>query len=117
MDIYIFKLLEIFQYVLIAFVISFLISEFFNNYIFAYIIKNKNFIYFKLAFYLFLLSTVYYLLLKFIPKIPFVLEAIAKKFGYKTSFKNENIRGTQLGIGFIFFSQQNKFKELMNYVL
>ena len=79
--------------------------------------NNKNFIYFKVAFYLFLLSTVYYLILKFIPKIPFVLEPIAEKFGYQTSFKNENIRGTQLGIGFIFFSQQNKFKELMEYVL
>ena len=31
MEIYIFKLLEIFQYVLLAFVISFLISEFLNK--------------------------------------------------------------------------------------
>lgn len=114
MIIYLFKLLEIFQYVLLSFIISLIVANFLNNTIFPYIVTNKYHIILKVTIYLFILSSIYYLITRYVSRIPFILGFLAKKYGYKPSLKNENIRGTELGVGFIFFSQQNKFKSLVD---
>lgn len=116
MIIYLFKLLELFQYVLLSFIISLFIAKYLNYYVFPEVVTNKYHIFLKIAFYLFILTFFYYFITRYIVKIPFFLNPIAKKFGYKPSYRNENVRGTQLGIGFIFFSQQNKFKNLIEYL-
>lgn len=109
----IFKLIEIWQYVLIGFIVGFLASKFLDRYLYDRLNKNFNKL-FVVMIYLFLLSSIYYLLIKYMKDIPFILHPISKQFKYIPSFHNENIRGITLGIGFIYFTQQPRFTELIN---
>ena len=118
------KLLEIFQYVFLSFFSGLIVSNFLNKYI-TLLDENKNNndknskinLYIKITIYLFILSTVYYFIHKYIPKIPFILKFLEKHTKYISSLKNENIRGTTLGIDFILFNQQNEFKKIINMIL
>ena len=67
-----------------------------------------------IIFYLFILSSAYYFILKYSTKIPFFLSPIVHFFGYIPSLKNENKRGASLGAGFIFFREQNTFAILID---
>jgi hypothetical protein len=114
------KLLEIFQYVFLSFFSALIISNFLNKYMILLDENNENNkinLYIKVTIYLFVLSTVYYFIHKYIPKIPFILKFLEKRTNYICSLKNENIRGTTLGIDFILFNQQNEFKKIINMIL
>jgi hypothetical protein len=118
MIILILKLLEIFQYVFISFFISLFITNFLNNHLYPLLLNNSDKIntrlYVNITIYLFILSSVYYFLARYIKRIPFVLKFLEKYTGYISSMKNENARGTELGIAFIFFNNQNNFKNLID---
>jgi hypothetical protein len=114
MKILIFKLLEIFQYVFLSFFISLFVADYLNKYLFPLLIKSTDYIYVKVTFYLFILSSVYYFINRYVTQIPFILRFHSKYVGYIPSLKKENIRGSQLGLGFIFFAQQDNFKNLVN---
>ena len=118
MIILILKLLEIAQYVIISFFVTLFISDYLNNNIFPLIIPNENDmiinLYLKSIFYLFILSTIFYFINKYVPKIPFILSFLEKYTGYVSSLKNENIRGSSLGISFIYFSRQNNFNNFID---
>lgn len=114
------KLIEIFQYTLLSFIIAFFVSILIDKYIFKNRIitkidgdkiKVKNITY--ILIYLFILSTSYYYIIKYVTKIPFILSPFVDYFGYIPSLKNENKRGAALGTGFIFFREQNNFAKLI----
>lgn len=104
------NLLEVFQYVFVSFIITLFITNILNKYLYPELSNDKTpYIYINSLLYLFILSSIYYLLLKYIPKIPFIL----KHNKYIPSLNSENIRGTELGISFVFFHHLNKFKDLI----
>ena len=109
-----FKLIEIFQYLLLALILAGGVSNFLNNTVFPYVIKSSNLLYLKMMGYLFILSSISYFITKYIPKIPFLFHRLGKSFGYITSMKNENIRGAEIGAGLLFYSHQTTFRHMMN---
>jgi hypothetical protein len=107
------NLIEVFQYVFIAFIVTLIITNLLNKYLYPKLSPKKESIirlYLNTLICLFVLSSVYYLLLKYIPKIPFAFPFLKK---YIPSLNNENLRGTELGISFVFFHHLNKFKDLI----
>ena len=115
----VFKLLEIFQFVLISFYVSLFITDYYNDILYDYLYKffkkdkNKITVHLFVVLYLFILSTTFFFINKFLKYIPFVFRDYGKKYGYISSFKKENIIGIGLGITIIYLPKQNKFQKLI----
>ena len=115
----VFKLLEIFQFVLISFYVSLFITDYYNDILYDYLYKffkkdkNKITVHLFVILYLFILSTTFFFINKFLKYIPFIFKDYSKKYGYISSFKKENMIGVGLGITIIYLPKQVKFQKLI----
>ena len=114
-----FKLLEIFQFVVLAFYLSLFITDYYNDVLYKQLYKifenpvYKLNIHLFVIIYLFILSTTFFFIYKILKYVPFILKDYAKKYGYISSFKKENVIGIGLGVTIIYLPKQTNFQNLI----
>ena len=114
-----FKLLEIFQFSAISFILSLYLTNIANDIIFDFIYNmfyKKTLINLLIIsiLYIFILSIIFYFINKLLKKIPFIFKNVSKKYGYIESLKDENMIGISLGLSFIYFTNHGKLNNLID---